>query len=73
MAKVSPKLAELVGLQSPDRIDAGVAERESEHSAWGAPVNLGPQINIEHDEFCPSPAGRALDFRLEPAGRLRRR
>lgn len=24
----------------------------------GVPVNLGPQINTEHNEFCPSPQGR---------------
>jgi ParB/RepB/Spo0J family partition protein len=41
MAKVSPKLAELVGLKSPDRIDAWSAERsvseaQGKHGLWPA-------------------------------------
>lgn len=42
-------------------IDIWVAERASEHAPWGAPVNLGPQINTAHNEFCPSP-GRGGRF-----------
>jgi Tol biopolymer transport system component len=37
-------------------IDIWVAERANEHAPWGAPINLGPQINSESNDFCPSPA-----------------
>jgi hypothetical protein len=42
-------------------IDIWVAERRHERAPWGLPVNLGPQINTEHNEFCPSP-GRGGRF-----------
>jgi WD40-like Beta Propeller Repeat len=51
-------------------IDIWVAERPSEHAAWGVPVNLGPQINTEHNEFCPSPGqgGRFMFVSNRPGG-----
>jgi hypothetical protein len=51
-------------------IDIWVAERASEHAPWGAPVNLGPQINTEHNEFCPSPGrgGRFMFVSNRPGG-----
>src|ERR671918_1741015 len=51
-------------------IDIWVAERASEHAPWGAPVNLGPQINTEHNEFCPShgQGGRFMLVSNRPGG-----
>jgi WD40-like Beta Propeller Repeat len=51
-------------------LDIWVAERPSEHAPWGAPVNLGPQINSEHNEFCPSPqpSGRFMFVSNRPGG-----
>jgi WD40-like Beta Propeller Repeat len=51
-------------------IDIWVAERESEHVAWGTPVNLGPQINTDANEFCPSPQphGRFMFVSNRPGG-----
>jgi Tol biopolymer transport system component len=47
-----------------------VAERASEHAPWGVPVNLGPQINSEHNDFCPSPQwdGRFMFVSNRPGG-----
>jgi WD40 repeat protein len=42
-------------------IDIWVSERKSERDPWGVPVNLGPRINTENNEFCPSP-GRGGKF-----------
>ena len=51
-------------------IDIWVAERPSEDAPWGVPVNLGPQINTEHNEFCPSPGqgGRFMFVSNRPDG-----
>jgi hypothetical protein len=51
-------------------IDIWVAERRSEQAPWGTPVNLGPQINTEHNEFCPSPGrdGRFMFVSNRPGG-----
>ena len=51
-------------------IDIWVAERPDRHAPWGAPVNLGPQINTEHNEFCPSPGpgGRFMFVSNRPGG-----
>jgi Tol biopolymer transport system component len=51
-------------------IDIWVAERPSERAPWGTPVNLGPQINTEHNEFCPSPqrGGRFMFVSNRPGG-----
>jgi hypothetical protein len=51
-------------------IDIWVAERPSEEAPWGAPVNLGPQINTEQNEFCPSPGrgGRFMFVSNRPGG-----
>jgi Tol biopolymer transport system component len=51
-------------------IDIWVAERQSKHAPWGEPVNLGPDINTEHNEFCPSPGrgGRFMFVSNRPGG-----
>ena len=51
-------------------IDIWVAARPSEQAPWGTPVNLGPQINTEHNEFCPSPqrGGRFMFVSNRPGG-----
>ncbi|MGE5636347.1 MAG: hypothetical protein ACM3UV_05325 [Nocardioidaceae bacterium] len=51
-------------------LDVWVAERASERSPWEAPVNLGPQVNTEHNEFCPSPGrnGRFMFVSNRPGG-----
>jgi hypothetical protein len=51
-------------------IDIWVAQRSTEHGPWGPPVNLGPQINTEHNEFCPSPGrgGRFMFVSNRPGG-----
>ena len=36
-------------------LDIWVSTRPSNDAPWGAPVNLGPQINTSANEFCPSP------------------
>jgi len=42
-------------------LDIWRAERSGD--GWGAPVNLGPEINSAADDFCPSPArGNRLFF-----------
>lgn len=42
-------------------LDIWRAERSGD--GWGAPVNLGPEVNTAADEFCPSPArGNRLFF-----------
>ncbi len=42
-------------------LDIWAAPRSGD--GWGAPVNLGPDINTAADEFCPSPArGNRLFF-----------
>jgi hypothetical protein len=44
-------------------IDIWVARRESTHSAWGPPQNLGEPVNSTADDFCPTPIrGRGLFF-----------
>jgi WD40 repeat protein len=42
-------------------IDIWVAERATKDAPWGAPVNLGPEINSSANDFCPSP-GRGGHF-----------
>lgn len=51
-------------------IDIWVAERPNEHAPWGAPVNLGPPVNSEHNDFCPSPQrhGRFMFVSNRPGG-----
>jgi hypothetical protein len=51
-------------------IDIWVAERASRDDPWRQPVNLGPQINTEHNEFCPSPGrgGRFMFVSNRPGG-----
>jgi len=48
-------------------LDIWIAPKSGD--GWGTPVNAGPQINSDKDEFCPSPArGNRLFFvrRLSP-------
>ena len=51
-------------------IDIWVSERPDRNAGWGAPVNLGPQINTENNEFCPSPGrdGRFMFVSNRPGG-----
>jgi WD40-like Beta Propeller Repeat len=51
-------------------IDIWVAERPNEHAPWGPPVNLGAQVNSEHNDFCPSPqpGGRFMFVSNRPGG-----
>lgn len=53
-------------------LDIWVARRASPQDGWGAPVNLGPEVNSHADDFCPTPVrGNRLFFvskRLEPNG-----
>lgn len=44
-------------------LDIWVAHRTSSNHPWGAPENLGPQINSTADDFCPTPVhGGGLFF-----------
>ena len=44
-------------------IDIWVARRESAGEPWGAPENLGPDVNSTADDFCPTPVrGKGLFF-----------
>ena len=36
-------------------LDIWVSERRTPRDPWGTPVNLGPAINTQYNEFCPSP------------------
>jgi hypothetical protein len=51
-------------------IDIWVAERPNESAPWGTPINLGPEINTEDNEFCPSPQrhGRFMFVSNRPGG-----
>lgn len=45
------------------KLDIWVATRPSTDAPWGAPENLGPPVNSEEDEFCPTPVrGKGLFF-----------
>jgi hypothetical protein len=48
--------------------DLYVAFRDADGS-WGEPVNLGPEINSEHVDYCPSvsPDGKYLFFSRRPS------
>lgn len=35
-------------------IDIWMATREGVNDPWGAPANLGPPVNSEHNDFCPT-------------------
>lgn len=37
-------------------LDIWVSKRPSRDAPWGAPENLGPPINSEYNDFCPTPA-----------------
>jgi TolB protein len=51
-------------------IDIWVAERPSQDAPWGTPVNLGPPINSQDNDFCPSPQphGRFMFVSNRPNG-----
>lgn len=36
-------------------LDIWVSERAHAGASWGPPVNLGPEVNSDKDDFCPSP------------------
>ncbi len=36
-------------------LDIWVSERRRPRDPWGPPVNVGPEINTQYNEFCPSP------------------
>jgi len=38
----------------PKNMDIWYVERKSLNSAWSLPINVGSQVNTEHDEFYPS-------------------
>lgn len=51
-------------------IDIWVSTRASTDAAWGTPVNLGPEVNSDANDYCPSPArgGRFMFVSTRPGG-----
>lgn len=37
--------------------DIWVAHRRNKKAPWTAPINLGPPVNSEYNDFCPTPLG----------------